>query len=344
MRKLFFLLVLVSGMLAAQTPNATNTQTIGKFLKLSKVPLGLETDAVLVRGSDDGIVKYVPTNVLGGKNLQEVLNGGSLATVPNVFQVSNPNGDLSSSIGFSTYSADLQNKSNLFGNYYGSFSVGNGKPTIKIQKDNNKTLVLKFRDPKSPESVVYIPSPSELVTGKTLALSVNGNYADDNGNINITSNTTLNDAIAAGNTTTLPFYNTDSIYGRSLKNGVLPNNMGTLPFKMVGSSFSDSINEYKICIFSWAANMGFHTNMSGEINKQLFFSLPTYKQDNMSYVIATTDDIKLKEYTVSTLPTGTKGDVAYVNDASSPAFLATVVGGGSSVVRVFYNGTNWIVQ
>ena len=63
-----------------------------------------------------------------------------------------------------------------------------------------------------------------------------------------------------------------------------------------------------------------------------------------TFILATSDDVKLKEYTVSTLPIGTKGDVAYVYDASSPAFLATVVGGGSSVVRVFYNGTNWIVQ
>lgn len=64
MRKLFFLLVLVSGMLTAQTPNATNTQTIGKFLKLSKVPSGLETDNVLVRGTD-GIVKFVPRSSIG---------------------------------------------------------------------------------------------------------------------------------------------------------------------------------------------------------------------------------------------------------------------------------------
>lgn len=62
------------------------------------------------------------------------------------------------------------------------------------------------------------------------------------------------------------------------------------------------------------------------------------------YTLTTTDDIKLKEYTVSTLPAGTKGDVAFVNDAASPSFLATVVGGGSAVVRVFYNGDNWIVQ
>jgi hypothetical protein len=54
--------------------------------------------------------------------------------------------------------------------------------------------------------------------------------------------------------------------------------------------------------------------------------------------------INLKGYTVATLPTPTMGDIAYVTDALTPASLAIVVGGGSSVVPVFYNGTNWIVE
>lgn len=53
--------------------------------------------------------------------------------------------------------------------------------------------------------------------------------------------------------------------------------------------------------------------------------------------------VRLKGYTVATLPTGTQGDVAFVTDASGPTFLATVVGGGAVVTKVFYNGSNWIV-
>lgn len=52
--------------------------------------------------------------------------------------------------------------------------------------------------------------------------------------------------------------------------------------------------------------------------------------------------LRLKSYTVATLPSGTQGNVAYVTDASAPAYLATVVGGGSVKVPVFYNGTNWV--
>lgn len=52
--------------------------------------------------------------------------------------------------------------------------------------------------------------------------------------------------------------------------------------------------------------------------------------------------IRLKGYTVATLPTGTQGDTAYVTDALTPTFLTTVVGGGASVSPVFYNGSAWV--
>lgn len=51
----------------------------------------------------------------------------------------------------------------------------------------------------------------------------------------------------------------------------------------------------------------------------------------------------LKSYTVSTLPTGMiRGAIAYVTDALAPTYMTTVVGGGSVVCPVFYNGTAWV--
>lgn len=47
-------------------------------------------------------------------------------------------------------------------------------------------------------------------------------------------------------------------------------------------------------------------------------------------------------YTVATLPAGTVGMRAHVTDATAPAFLSTVVGGGAVVAPVFFDGTNWI--
>ena len=58
-------------------------------------------------------------------------------------------------------------------------------------------------------------------------------------------------------------------------------------------------------------------------------------------VSATT--VKTGGYTVATLPTGVTGARAYVTNALTPVFGATVVGGGSVTMPVFDNGTNWIV-
>lgn len=52
--------------------------------------------------------------------------------------------------------------------------------------------------------------------------------------------------------------------------------------------------------------------------------------------------LNLKNYTVATLPAGTRGDIAYVTDALAPAFLTAIVGGGAAVAPVFFNGTNWV--
>lgn len=52
--------------------------------------------------------------------------------------------------------------------------------------------------------------------------------------------------------------------------------------------------------------------------------------------------INMKNYTVSTLPAGTRGDKCYVTDALTPTYLVTVVGGGAITTEVFNNGTNWV--
>lgn len=47
-------------------------------------------------------------------------------------------------------------------------------------------------------------------------------------------------------------------------------------------------------------------------------------------------------YTVATLPTGITGGRAHVTDATAPVFMATIIGGGSAVCPVFYDGANWV--
>ena len=52
--------------------------------------------------------------------------------------------------------------------------------------------------------------------------------------------------------------------------------------------------------------------------------------------------VNLKNYTVATLPAGTRGRHRLRYRRSCPGFLTIIVGGGAVVTPVFYNGTNWI--
>lgn len=61
-----------------------------------------------------------------------------------------------------------------------------------------------------------------------------------------------------------------------------------------------------------------------------------------SPLLIATDRVRLKGYTVATLPAGTQGDVAFCTDLLAPAFFTIVVGGGAVVGTVFFNGTNWV--
>jgi hypothetical protein len=53
--------------------------------------------------------------------------------------------------------------------------------------------------------------------------------------------------------------------------------------------------------------------------------------------------IRMKSYTVATLPVGAQYDTAMVSDALAPVFGALAVGGGAVTVPVYYDGSNWMV-
>jgi hypothetical protein len=58
-------------------------------------------------------------------------------------------------------------------------------------------------------------------------------------------------------------------------------------------------------------------------------------------MLTLTGVLKLKAYTVGTLPAGTVGDMAYVTDATAPTYNGTLTGGGAVKIPVFYDGTAW---
>jgi hypothetical protein len=84
-----------------------------------------------------------------------------------------------------------------------------------------------------------------------------------------------------------------------------------------------------------------YSRSSNQYNFQIagagkFLISPTYTQSLVPHV--------LPQYTVSTLPTGIQGAMAYVTDSSVTTYGATVIAGPpNNVVKVFFNGTAWVV-
>ena len=78
----------------------------------------------------------------------------------------------------------------------------------------------------------------------------------------------------------------------------------------------------------------------GSINDLAYYSYTGIHKFYQSIVADST--IRLKSYTVSTLPIGVQGATAYVTDAVAPTYLGPLVGGGAVKCPVFYNGSAWV--
>lgn len=177
MRKIILLCVLAIGMMA----DAQTVQTIAKPLKLNIVAQGTAADSVLVRGADK-IVKFVPRSQFGGdaqvnadwnasSGVSQILNRPQFKTING-----NPivgSGDIPINV-FNGYSIVFDGDRAPYW-YNGQISLGNG----------NELSAWNATD-----SNIYWPQTYE--TPKTLALSVNGNYADLNGNITIAGGSQVN--------------------------------------------------------------------------------------------------------------------------------------------------------
>ena len=201
MRKIILLCVLAIGMMA----DAQTVQTIAKPLKLDVVKAGTAADSVLVRGADK-IVKFVPTSKLKGSQVNANWNATSGAAmilnkpiIPTV--VPQVKTDWNAVSGLS----QLLNKP-VFKTINGNSIVGNGD--IPINTFNGYSIV--FDGDRAPswyygqislgngnelaawnatDSSIYWPQ-APYGQPKTLALSVNDNFADNNGNISLSSITT----------------------------------------------------------------------------------------------------------------------------------------------------------
>ena len=120
---------------------------------------------------------------------------------------------------------------------------------------------------------------------------------------------------------------------------------------LTGGDFTGLMNFNGGARFPAGASVHFNTGGSGLIDdvhgNYFYTSHPATGWVSNASITATRFDggiVRLKNYTVATLPTGVQGDTAYVTDALAPSYMVTVVGGGAVVTAVFYNGTSWVAH
>ncbi|CAD0007574.1 hypothetical protein [Flavobacterium salmonis] len=214
MKKLLLFLVLaVTFNLSAQT---ISTTYFAKPLELNSVPASTsKADSVIVRGADK-ILKYVPRSEFGGgsaQTLQEILNNGYIVENTPIW-INRTDGIFQD--GFRLLSP-LQYTSHQDGffriyKYDGSGDTSYSNGGIRYTKDG-KNLNLG------------LPTPVLENFNSTFVTSINGQYADEFGNIDITGggdSPTLEQVITAGNQATagnsfvrfLEGFNNNSKYSR----------------------------------------------------------------------------------------------------------------------------------
>lgn len=116
---------------------------------------------------------------------------------------------------------------------------------------------------------------------------------------------------------------------------------------ITGLSIAPVYWAYKI----WATDWGNRTHINvDDGNKSVYiWDVNTFANgtiltvDDANSKITVNKPFWLQWYTVATLPTWFTGAMAYVTDALAPAFGATVVWGWAVVMKVRYDGSNWIV-
>jgi hypothetical protein len=88
------------------------------------------------------------------------------------------------------------------------------------------------------------------------------------------------------------------------------------------------------------------TDLSGTIpDARLSANVPLLNAANTFTNAGTTGfggPVRLKGYTVATLPAGVQGQLAFATDLLAPTYLGAAVGGGAVVGPIFYDGANWV--
>jgi len=241
----------------------------------------------------------------------------------------------------------------------GTTTLGNSQPTSNNQLTRRDYITTNFAPLVSPTLTGNPTAPTPTLGDNDTSVATTAFVtATDAGNVKLAGSQTITGAkdfsantsfkrifASSGDTSyTLYIDNTSTgngIEGRNFSGAgtfisAMPNN-GTGIY-MDATTGSSGV-AYKANSATTATGDLFQYTKNGvltaKVNQLGEFTMPK---------LTMTGTIELKAYTVSTLPTGVIGAMAYVTDALAPTYMATVVGGGAVVTPVFYNGTNWVAH
>ena len=191
---------------------------------------------------------------------------------------------------------------------------------------------------------------TQLATTAFVQSTTNSNAVLLAGNQTVTGRKTLNsDNTTTGGITINNSKTTTTVFGDNA--GIFINNNGTtgiiIENRGTDGILAKSLNSGNaITIQTFSTGTGLTLRNIGGTGDLLYAELGATRITSsgafISNNIIATGLLKLKSYTVSTLPTGVQGATAYVTDALSPTYLSIITGGGTVVAPVFYNGVNWV--
>jgi len=203
------------------------------------------------------------------------------------------------------------------------------------------------------------------VNGSLKATTLKGNSLTSNLVLKATTNGQITNSGITDNGTNIGIGNNSSSPAENLE----VRTTGNTGFAMTRNAVSNSARFYLKTgtTYNWSIGVRTTRNDYSIFNEVLLSEAFTINTSTNNVLIGTTTDsgiagdklqvsgaisttstikagatVRLKNYTVATLPTGVQGDTAYVTDALAPTYLGALVGGGAVKCPVFYNGTAWV--
>ena len=176
------------------------------------------------------------------------------------------------------------------------------------------------------------------VTGVTAI----GGSADANWKLKVISSDAVNGLLVAGTSKGVRFYSSASTY--TIEGSDNTGAGSVQPLQISGTSLAFALSGTNKWQIDTGANFIATTDNTYDIGASGATRPRTgyFGTKVIAPLIESTGTVRLKGYTVATLPAGTQGDTVYATDLLTPTYLVAAVGGGAVVGPVFYNGAAWV--